>query len=130
MIFAAAQFFGSERLIAEAAKFFEDRANQLLGRFRRGASVDREHASVGIRIDVAENGVGKALTLANILKQARRHSATENIVEQREREATLVGQAIGRHAEANVRLPEFALTLRDQRRRGMRRRIDWSLGDG
>src|SRR5580700_10520921 len=63
LVLAAAKFFGGERLIAQTAEFFEHGTDELLGRFRRGAGVNREHAGVRIGIDVTEDGVREALTL-------------------------------------------------------------------
>ncbi len=56
----------------------------------------------------AENGVGKALFFADVLKQARGHAAAEKVVHDRERVAAGIRHRAGRHADADVDLLELA----------------------
>src|SRR6185437_3163533 len=117
VILGAAKLFFFEGLVAESAEFGEDRAQQFLSVFERRAGIDGEDAGIAIRIDVAEDGVGEALSLADILEEARGHSAAEHVVEYGGGEATVVGHRKRGNAQADVDLLEFALAALGEMRR-------------
>jgi hypothetical protein len=85
------------------------------GRPSSGAGVDGHHACIRIRRELAEHRIGKALLLANILEQARRHAAAQKIVEDGDAKAVFVAQRNRRDADAKVDLLEVALRLQMDR---------------
>src|SRR2546426_1916687 len=109
MVFRAAQlFFGDERFL-QRAKFLNGEVDDLADGVRGGAGVNGHHAGIGVRGKLAENGVGQAALFTNVLEEARRHAATEEIVEDGETEAVQVRQRHGRNTDAKMRLLEVAL---------------------
>src|SRR5207253_1235225 len=96
---------------------------------RGGAGIDRHHASIGVRCELAENRVGQAALFANVLEQPRRHAAPQQIIEDSETEAVLVIKRNRRNPDANMRLLEIALFFeQDGRLRVGRAAIVGSLG--
>ena len=120
MILRAAQFFGAERFIAQAAEFIEHGTNQLRSSIERSAGINGKRAGIAIGIQFAENGVGEALALANILKEARRHATAENVVKHGDGEAAAIGHGQRGDAHADVDLLELMLGAQGDVRCGLR----------
>jgi len=94
------------------------------------ASVDSEHAGVGIRSDFAENGVGEAALFANVLEKTRRHAAAEKIVENGDDEAAVVRDGQRGNTEAQVNLLEIGFAVDLDGRAGLRRDIIFESASG
>src|SRR5579872_6236160 len=83
LVLGPAQLLRRDQLFLQACKFAGNGAQHAFGGAAAGARIDREHARVRVRVQFAEDGVGQALALADILKQARGHAAAENVIEHR-----------------------------------------------
>src|SRR5579863_1257527 len=111
MILGAQELFRGDGRFLQGAKFLDGEIDDLTDAFCRSAGVDGEHASVGIGSDFAEDGVGKAEFLADILEEAGRHAAAKKIVEDGDAEAALVSERKRRDADAEMNLLEVAFRL-------------------
>ena len=123
VIFRAEEFFLRDGRFLHGAKFGDGHVHDLADGFFRGARVDAEDSGVGIGSKFAEDGVSEALLFANILEEARGHSAAEKIVEDRGGEAAFIGEGDGRNADADVDLLEVALGFENDGRSGGGNRI-------
>jgi len=121
MVLGAAQLLFADRGFLEAAEFRRDHVHNPRGGLFGRAGVDREHAGVRIRAQLAEDGVGQAVLLADFLKQARRHAAAQDVVQHRGGEAALVRHGIRRNADADVHLLEVTFFFEANGRLGRRR---------
>src|SRR5271168_507738 len=109
MILGAGELFIADRRFLHGAKFFDGEVDDLADGFFRSAGIDREHAGVGIRRELAENGVSEAFFFANVLKEARGHASAEKIIEHRGGEARFVAERQSWNADAEMNLLKVAL---------------------
>src|ERR1700684_567759 len=100
VVFGAPKLFGGERLVAEAAKFFEHGTDKLRSGIKRGAGVNGKRAGVAIGAKFAEDRISETLTLADILEEARRHATTEDVIEDGDGEAALIRHRKSGNTEA------------------------------
>src|ERR1019366_2079237 len=84
-------------------------------------SVDGEASGVAVGIEIAVDGVGQALSLADVLEEAGAHAAAEQGVENVAGVALLVGDGIGGDSEAELHLFESLLVAQDNAGDGLRR---------
>src|SRR5256884_8351157 len=111
MILRSAQLLFADQRFFERAKLLNGEIDDLANGIRGGAGIDRHHASIGVRCELAENRVGQAALFANVLEQPRRHAAPQQIIEDSETEAVLAIKRNRRNPDANMRLLEIALFL-------------------
>src|SRR6476660_2134229 len=104
VILRPAKFFFRDRRFLQRAKFLNCEIDHLADGIRSGASVDGHHACIRVRRELAKHRIGKALLLANILEQARRHAPTQKIVEDGDAKAVLVSERNRRDADAEMDL--------------------------
>jgi len=120
MIFSAQELFRGDGRFLQGAEFLDGEIDDLADAFRRSAGVNSKHAGVGIGSDFAEDGVGKAEFLADILEKAGRHAAAKKIVEDGDAEAALVREGKRRDTDAEVDLLEVGFRLELNERLGGR----------
>src|SRR5215469_1247879 len=73
----AAQFFFGNGFGLQLAKLTQHRLDNFGSRGQRGARINGETSGIAVGIQVAVNRVRQTLSLANVLKQTRTHTATE-----------------------------------------------------
>src|SRR5262249_13569931 len=118
MVFRAKKFFPGDRRFFHGSEFGDGEVNDLADGFLGGACIDAENARIGVRSELAENGVGESLLFTDVLEQARRHTTAEKIVEDRGGEAAIIGEGNRRDAEADMDLLEVALGFETNRSGG------------
>ncbi len=91
--------------------------------FRGRARVHGHHPGIRVRGKFAEDRVGEALFLPDVLEQARGHAAAKKIVEDRDAEAVCVAEGNRRDADAEMHLFEVALGFQVDGRAGLWRTI-------
>ena len=123
MVLGTAEFFFAQRFILKTTELLEDRTNHLPSGLHRCAGIDREHPSVAVRIRFAEDCVGEALTLSDVLEKPGGHAAAEDVIEDGHSKTTIVGQGQGRNPYADVYLLELALCPQGYVRGGSRRGV-------
>src|SRR2546430_13603442 len=79
MILRSAQLLFADQRFFERAKLLNGEIDDLANGIRGGAGIDRPHASIGVKGELAENRVGQAPLFANVLEQPRRHAAPQQI---------------------------------------------------
>src|ERR1700746_1937519 len=92
VILRAAQLFFADQRFFERAKLLNGEIDDLANGIRGGAGIDRHHASIGGRCELAENRVGQAALFANVLEQPRRHAAPKEIIEDSKTETVQVSK--------------------------------------
>lgn len=130
VVLGAAQFFFRGRLGFQFAELFDDGLDHLAGGFASRAGINEQHTGVAVAGVLAEDGVGEGLPLADILEEARRHGAAENIVEQRGGKAPGMRDGIGRDAEADVNLLELFFVAERDARVGFGQRVREAVRHG
>src|SRR5882672_9440850 len=130
MVLGAQEFLVGNGRFLEGTKFREGEVENLADCFFCAASVDGEHARVGIRSDFAENGVGEAALFANVLEEARRHAAAEKIIENGDDEAAVVCDGQRRNTEAEMNLLEIGFAIDLDGRAGLRRDVIFKSASG
>ena len=76
------------------------------GRLARGARIYTHGASVAIGIQVAVDGIGEPLALADVLEQARAHASSEQRIQDVGSVAAFVGHGMRGDADADLHLLE------------------------
>ena len=90
MIFRARQLFFGHCRFFQVAEFADDQIQHLAHGFFCGPGINSQHSGIRIRRDFAEYRVSQAALFANVLEQAGRHAAAQQIIEYRDAEAIFV----------------------------------------
>ena len=103
----------------QIAEFLDHALDNFDGRLARGARIDAHGAGVAIRIQVAVDGVGESLALANILEQARAHAASEQRIQDVGGVAAFVRHGMRRDADADLHLLQRFLVAQVDARKSL-----------
>ena len=106
LVLGAAQLFLGDGRGLQVAEFLDDALDNLDRRLARGARVYAQGAGVAIRIQVAIDGVGEPLALADVLEQARAHASPEQRIQDVGSVAAFVCHGMRGNADADLDLLE------------------------